>query len=51
MEKEERMDRYLRALESGTVPDTVCAPRVAELSESRAIAGPGFWDPGPYGPT
>lgn len=29
------IDRYLRAFESGTMPDTVCAPRLEELSERR----------------
>ncbi len=29
------LDCYLRAFEAGTMPDTVCAPRVAALSERR----------------
>lgn len=29
------IDRYLRAFEAGTMPDTLCAPRVAELSARR----------------
>ena len=30
------IDRYLRAFEAGTMPETICAPRLAELSERRA---------------
>ncbi len=29
------LDRYLRAFEAGTMPDSVCAPRVEELSSRR----------------
>jgi site-specific DNA recombinase len=29
------IDRYLRAFEAGTMPDTLCAPRMVELSERR----------------
>jgi site-specific DNA recombinase len=29
------IDRYLRAFEAGTMSDTLCAPRIAELSERR----------------
>src|SRR5579863_5592452 len=29
------IDRYLRAFEAGTMPETICAPRVAELSDRR----------------
>ncbi len=30
------IDRYLRAFEAGTMSDTLCAPRIVELSERRA---------------
>jgi len=30
------IDRYLRAFEAGSMPEAICAPRLAELSDRRA---------------
>jgi site-specific DNA recombinase len=43
----ESLERYFRAFEEGTMPESTCAPRIGELSESCAgwRAGERSWPP------